>query len=153
MQIEIKNRFGDIIVSGDYISVRQACEENKTKLFLADLSGADLSGADLYQADLYQADLSGANLFGADLYRANLSGADRTLSDNQKIKFGKIITTLSNRYHIIIATSHIEIGCKLYTADQWDAFSDDEIAEMDARVVKWWHIWKPIILSIYNTGK
>ena len=72
MNIEIKNRFtGDIIVAGEYDSVRRAVTKHK-----ADLSGADLSGADLCDANLRGADLCGANLCGADLCGANLSGAN-----------------------------------------------------------------------------
>jgi len=76
MTIEIRNKIGDIIVSGDYASVRQACEENKTNLSKANLSGADLYGANLYGANLYGANLSRANLYWADLSGANLSEAN-----------------------------------------------------------------------------
>ena len=48
MNIEIKNRFtGDIIVAGEYDSVRRAVTKHK-----ADLSGADLCGADLRGANI-----------------------------------------------------------------------------------------------------
>ena len=59
MKIEIKNRWsGDVIVSGDYESIKIACIENKADLSRADLRGADLEGANLV----------GANLVGAKNY-------------------------------------------------------------------------------------
>ena len=68
MNIEIKNRFtGDIIVAGEYDSVRRAVTKHK-----ADLCGANLCGADLSDANLYDANLRGANLRGADLCGANI---------------------------------------------------------------------------------
>ena len=77
MNIEIKNRFtGDIIVAGEYDSVRRAVTKHKADLRGADLSRADLRGADLRGADLCGADLSGADLCDADLSGADLSGAD-----------------------------------------------------------------------------
>ena len=87
MNIEIKNRFtGDIIVAGEYDSVRRAVTKHKADLRGADLSradlrGADLSGADLRGADLRGADLCGADLSGADLCDADLSGADLSGAD------------------------------------------------------------------------
>ena len=72
MNIEIKNRFtGDIIVAGEYDSVRRAVTKHK-----ADLCGANLCGADLSDANLYDANLRGANLYDADLSGADLCGAD-----------------------------------------------------------------------------
>ena len=59
MEIEIKNRWsGDVIVSGDYESIKSACIENKANLRGADFRGANLKGANL----------DGANLDGARNY-------------------------------------------------------------------------------------
>ena len=68
MKIEIKHRFtGNIIVSGEYNSVKDCLEKNR---------GADLSGADLRDAYLSGADLRGAYLRDAYLRDASLRGAD-----------------------------------------------------------------------------
>ena len=73
MNIEIKNRFnGDIIIVGEYKSIKDALEKNKG----ANLRCANLEGADLRYANLEGAKLGGANLEGADLRYANLEGAD-----------------------------------------------------------------------------
>ena len=80
--IEIRHRFTDeIIVSGDYCSIKEACEKNKADLrgaylWQANLHEADLRGANLHKADLQQADLHEANLWQADLRGANLRGTD-----------------------------------------------------------------------------
>ncbi len=171
--MEIKDVYGNVKISGDYETIRIACEQNGAdlrgaNLIRANLSGADLiranlRGADLIRADLRGADLSGAYLRGADLRGADLSGANlsgaylrgakRTLSDGAEIEFEKIITTIHNKYFIIIATSHIEIGCKRYLAKDWWKFDDETIEDMDCGALDWWKVWKPIIKKIYNTGK
>ena len=59
MNIEIKSRLtGDIIITGDFASLKEACEKNKANLYGANLSGADLHGAYLYGANLSEANLS-----------------------------------------------------------------------------------------------
>ena len=155
--MEIKDVCGNVKISGEYETIRIACEQNRADLSEADLRGANLSGADLREADLYGANLSGADLYGANLYRANLSGADlygakRTLSDGNEVKFGEIITTLQNKYFIVVATSHIEIGCERYLANDWWKFSDEKISQMDTGALKWWKIWKPILKKINKLG-
>ena len=77
MLIEIKSRFtGEVIVSGDYQSVRECLEKNRgADLGGADLGGADLGGANLIGADLRDADLVGADLIGACLRGTCLRGA------------------------------------------------------------------------------
>ena len=63
MKIEIKSRFdGRIIVSGEYNSVKEACEKNRD---------ADLRGAYLGAADLRGAYLRGAYLGGAKEYQSS----------------------------------------------------------------------------------
>jgi hypothetical protein len=94
MHIEIKRcDTGDIIVAGEYESIKDCLEKNKrtirfyradiiganlseANLSGANLSGANLIGADLREANLSEANLSGANLSGANLSWANLSGAN-----------------------------------------------------------------------------
>ena len=53
MNIEIKHRFSeDIIITGEYASIKDAVVEKSADLRYADLRGADLCGADLRGADL-----------------------------------------------------------------------------------------------------
>jgi len=201
--MEIKDVSGNVKISGEYETIRIACEQNRADLRGANLGRADLRGADLYGANLYGAnlrvanldganlrganlrcaDLRGANLDGAnlrcadlrcadlfgailrgadlsradlsraDLSRANLSGAKRTLSNGTEIEFGEIITTLQNKYFIVAATSHIEIGCERYLAKDWWKFSDEKISQMDTGALEWWKIWKPILKKINKLGE
>jgi len=77
MEIEIKDRFGNILISGKYESVRKCLEKNRgASLRDADLHRAYLSGADLHRAYLSEATLTYADLSGASLRGADLSGAD-----------------------------------------------------------------------------
>lgn len=131
--MEIKDILGNVTISGEYKTIRLACEQNKSNLYDTDLRGSDLRDT---------------NLRGA-----NLCGAKRTLSDNTEIKFDKILTIMQNKYFIIITTSHIEIECKRYLAQDWWKFKDEDILEMDNEALDWWKKWKPIIQKIYNTKK
>jgi len=76
MNITIKNKNGDIIITGAYESIKHAVSKNRANLRDADLYGAILRGADLYGADLRDANLRGAILCDADLRDAILCGAD-----------------------------------------------------------------------------
>ena len=77
MLIKIRHQETDeILVSGDYENIKEACEKNKDKLTLAYLKGADLRGANLRSANFKGADLSSANLFRADFRIADLRGAN-----------------------------------------------------------------------------
>jgi len=52
MEVKIKNSYTDeIIISGDYESIKIACEENRANLRRANLGGADLRGAENYSQD------------------------------------------------------------------------------------------------------
>jgi len=75
MKIKIERLDGSTIVEGEYDSFRTACQQNKAKLYGANLGGADLVGAILPGANLDGASLDGANLVGANLDRASLVGA------------------------------------------------------------------------------
>ncbi|MHB1460749.1 MAG: pentapeptide repeat-containing protein [Armatimonadota bacterium] len=76
MTIEIRNRQGEIIISGEYDSIKSAAEANKYNLMHADLSNSDLSNACLSGAKMTNADLSGTDLTGAYLQYASLEGAN-----------------------------------------------------------------------------
>jgi hypothetical protein len=121
--MELKDVCGNVKITGEYETLRVLCEKN----------GANLRGA---------------NLGGADLCGADLGGAKTALSDNTEIEFGEIISTLTNKYFIIITDTHIKIGCKSHTREQWDKFTDEEISQMDTGALEWWKTWKPIIMKI-----
>ena len=72
MFIEIKDRFNDNIITGEYASVKDMLQKNK----FANLRGANLEGANLEGANLEGANLEGVNLRSANLKGADLEGAD-----------------------------------------------------------------------------
>ena len=116
----------------------------------ANLSGADLSGANLIGAyliganlsgaDLSEANLSGAYLRGANLRGANLSGADLSGAVGDKV-FIKSIQI--DTWAITYTATHLQIGCKNHPIDDWLAFDDATINEMDEGMsLEWWKKWK-----------
>ena len=106
----------------------------------ANLSNNDLYGADLYGANLRNANLCNANLKGANLKDANLL---RTIGDKQFIKSFQI-----EKYMITYTDTILNIGCKSYTIDKWNNFTNKQISDMDNGALEWWTKWKPIIMQI-----
>ena len=98
------------------------------KIDKANLIGADLSGADLSGANLY-----GANLRGADLRGANLRDA------------GLVIYGLL--WYVQITKNHMRIGCKSHNIKEWEAFSDEQINDMDSNALEFWSENKELLLS------
>jgi hypothetical protein len=135
--MEIKNRSGEIIISGKYDSIKKAVESNRANLRganlrEADLRGADLREADLREADLYGADLRGANLCGADLreadlreadlYGADLRGADLYGANLREANLrGAIIFIQGSKHNCqyIQSTNQLRIGCHVFSLEYW----------------------------------
>ena len=82
--------------------------------------------------------LTCADLTRADLTCANLTDADLSVLQTEK-------------YTAYIQPNNIQIGGKHYTAQEWFAFSDDEIEEMDEGALEWWKKWKAPIMTIHAT--
>ena len=57
---------------------------------------------------------------------------------------------LISTYSIIFTSSYIKIGDKLYKVEEWQNFTDDEIAKMDTGTLEWWKKWKNFILSTHK---
>jgi len=161
--MEIKNRFdGKIIVCGEYDSIKECLEKNKTaNLSGANLYGANLYRANLYRADLYGADLSLADLSGADLSLADLSGANLYRADLSRANlyranlYGEKINEIpiqicGLRWWINITKKHIQIGCEVHKAEEWFKFKDSRIKLMDEDALDWWKENKKFIKSAWK---
>jgi len=133
------------VLSGAYLS--------GADLRSADLSGADLSYADLSYADLRSADLSGAVLSGAVLSYADLIGADLSGADLSSVNLYGVCGNrkeiksvfISEDWPVTYTSSILQIGCQRHTFDEWWAFSDSEIEEMDSKALPWWKEHKEFI--------
>ena len=133
MNIEIKNRFtGDIIVAGEYDSVRRAVTKHK-----ADLCGADLSGADLCDADLSGADLCGADLCGADIDFSVLSFSccSLTCKTDEKQRIQLMFHTLSWMAHSETITDE-EKAIYNFALDYANRFHRDDVERLTKKEVK-----------------
>ena len=167
--IEIKHRNGTILHTIEADSIKAAVEE--LNLRGADLSGADLSGADLSGANLIRADLSGADMRATDLSGTDLSGADLSGADlggaylsgtelsgtdlsgatyDDGIPFTKIPVMISGlTWNVRILDSHLKICCELHSFNEWENFTDKQIAKMKARAaLSWWKIYKAPIMAL-----
>ena len=174
--IDIKNRYtGEVIISGEYESVKECLEKNTgadlrdASLTCADLTGADLrdasltdadlTGADLRCADLTDASLTGADLRGADLRCADLTDASLTCADLRGAKFlgsnssefkTKTIHQFSGLYyHVFFYDTHMKIGCECHSYDDWWKFDDKRILEMDGKsALNFWRKNKDMLMNI-----
>jgi uncharacterized protein YjbI with pentapeptide repeats len=146
--IELKKIDGSILVTGEYENIKDCVIKSK-----ADLRGADLRGAYLQWADLQGADLRGADLRGADLRGADL-GFKYTLNEVEYIQ-NKIIPQLFfDCYIVLIFEKTIQIGCKHFTIEQWENFTDAEISNMDIeKCLVWWSKYKKIIFDLVEINK
>ena len=173
MLIEIKHRFTDNVLfacevenmrEAVYQAISNGADLSGADLRGADLSGADLrcadlSGADLSGADLRYADLSGADLRGADLRCADLSGADLRGADlrcaylgGEKLAIAPI-SILNLTWNILISEQYLKIGCQRHTHDEWKAFDDAQIKQMESRAADFWRTNKVWILSACDAHK
>jgi len=141
IKAEVSLHYADLY-SADlrYANLRSA------KLYAANLSSADLRSANLYSSDLSSANLSSADLRSAILRYANLSSVilRNTIGNTIEIKSMQLDT-----YMIVIDLKNnvMAIGCRQYTIDEWDNFSDEEIANMDENALVWWKKWKDFIFQ------
>ena len=83
--------------------------------------------------------LCGANLHGANLYRANLNG--EKLKTNPVIIYGLT-------WDVLITNEFLTIGCQRHSHAEWEAFSNDQIAKMESRALRFWQEWKRPLLSM-----
>lgn len=116
----------------------------------ADLRDANLRRADFRDADLRDADLRGADIRGADFRGADLSGTDLRGALGIKLI---IPETSCVPYYIVMTDTHIKICCEYHTIEEWFAFDDRSIVEMDGKdALKFWRVWRPILLQLSVSG-
>ena len=172
--IQIKSRFtGNVLKEVDAADLRDAnlrgadlcyanlCDANLrgADLRAADLRGANLRGANLRAADLRGANLRGANLCyanlrGADLCDANLRGADLRAADlrgadlcGEKLKSIPVFI-YGLKWFVTVTNEFLTIGCQRHTHAEWEAFSDEQISDMDEGALNFCQMWKPSLLSV-----
>jgi carbonic anhydrase/acetyltransferase-like protein (isoleucine patch superfamily) len=63
----------------------------------------------------------------------------------------KAVNTMhTDAYNITIIDNYITIGFENHPIADWEAFTDEQIADMDTGALAWWKVWKPIIFAIIN---
>ena len=92
----------------------------------ANLRFADLSNADLSNADLRYAKLSNANLRNAVLSEANLSGADLSGAYLRGAYLSGAKIPMFCKWYTAIVDNKIQIGCKIKSIEEWEAFLNSE---------------------------
>lgn len=96
--------------------------------------------ADLRYADLRSADLRSADLRGAEL--------NNCVGNNKEIK-----NIMLGTYIVTYTKDIICIGCKTHTLEEWEAFTDEQINEMDSDALEWWKLNKHIVLELARREK
>ena len=93
--------------------------------------------------------LKGANLQGADLQGADLRWADLRRADLPT----DVIRIDGMRWDVTILYGYMCIGCQHHHVDDWNKFTDDEIAEMDDDALEFWLANKQKLITIANFTK
>ena len=116
--------------------------------------GDSLQGANLREANLQGANLQGANLQGANLREANLQGANLQWADLRWANLPTDVIRIDGmRWDVTILHGYMRIGCQHHYVDDWDKFTDDEIAEMDDDALEFWQANKQKLITIANFTK
>ena len=143
---------GDAYLRGAYL---RGANLGGANLGDANLRGANLGGANLRGANLRGANLGGANLGGANLRGANLGGANLGELSSMNGTSGncwEVKAIQADIWPVTYTSTHMQIGCQLHTIEEWWAFNDEQINEMDSDALNWWGIWKPILQKIIETA-
>jgi uncharacterized protein YjbI with pentapeptide repeats len=130
-----------------------------TVLVSADLSSAKLNFANLSFANLGLAYLTFADLDGANLDGASLDSTDLRFADLETATYGEGVIVGSSptfinglTWPVYIFKTHIKIGCRIHSKQEWLAFSDAEIRKMESRAPEFWAKWKKHILWMAFDG-
>ena len=51
-------------------------------------------------------------------------------------------------WHVTITTKRMQIGCKGYLTSEWEAFTDEEISEMDRYALEFWKEHKEKLIAL-----
>ena len=142
--IQIKSRFtGNVLKEVDAANLRGA-NLRGANLRAADLRDADMRDAELCGADLRAANLRGADLRGADLRCADLLGANLC---GEKLKSTPVFI-YGLKWFVTVTNEFLTIGCQRHTHAEWEAFSDEQISDMDEGALNFWQMWKTSLLSV-----
>ena len=126
---------------------------------LLTIVGDNLQGANLKEANLQYANLQGANLRGTNLKGANLRGANlkEAILQGANLQYAnlpaEVIRIDGLRWDVTISQDWITIGCQHHHIDDWDKFTDDEIAEMHDDALEFWKENKQKLTTIANLTK
>ena len=60
------------------------------------------------------------------------------------------LSLFQDTYRLYFMNNIIKIGCKKYSAEEWDNFTDDEISQMDSDALEWWKKWKSFVLTTHR---
>lgn len=98
---------------------------------------SDLSNLEIVNCDLSETEFINCNIVGMVTWDSNGDGI-----------YIKTIPIEEHWYHVNYTHTHIQIGCKNYTIEEWEQFDNCEIQSMDGdRALTFWDIYKDYILS------
>ena len=77
---------------------------------------------------------------GADLRSADLQGAN--------LRDTGVVIVQGLPWPVVIVPGNMRIGCKVYTAEAWENFTDKEIDDMDSNASAFWAEHKEMLLKL-----
>jgi hypothetical protein len=60
-----------------------------------------------------------------------------------------VINIITDKWSITFGT-HVTIGCKRFSIEEWRIFNDDEISGFHSQALEFWNKWKTIIFSTWE---
>lgn len=138
------------------------CEVGMSNVSALDASfcGADLTRAQLFKTGFTRADFDGANLRDVSakwcefnqakcMHKASIATAEFI----DCVGDGWALKTISGlRWLVTIWADKMSIGCQSHSIDDWFAFSDDDIEEMDGYALEWWRKHKEFVRQFTQLG-
>ena len=103
------------------------------------LQDAKLRNTNLRYANLQDANLRYANLQYANLQNANLQ--------NAKLPAG-YFAICGLTWPVYIMENQMRIGCEQHSFEEWAAFSNKDIDEMDSRALDFWQRHRTLLLNL-----
>lgn len=129
MKYQIKHRWTGAVLFEAELGAEYDGETNSVKM-----------GAVVRLAIKAGADLGGAYLGGAYLRGAKWRG-DITIQRATLFLYGL-------KWDVVILDEHMQIGCELHRLDEWAAFDDERIVQMDRGALKFWRAHKGALLAL-----
>ncbi len=112
----------------------RSCKFRFAKLAFAKFRYSKLNHADFTGSNLQHVDFTGATLKDCKLQDAAINYVIGNMCEIRSMQL--------DSWHITFTEHVLAIGCRQYSWEEWNQFSDGELELMDEYAPSWWGKWK-----------